>query len=103
MKHLTPAQRQEVWQTGVVKSSGKVPTARTIKGIVERIEQRDSTPPPIPYSKEDVVKIRAGSNSTLRKHDGCWGRSRSLETLVRQTCFSPDELWFLEKVEERYE
>lgn len=67
MKDLTPPQRREVWQTGVVESGGEVPTAKTVKGIVERIKERDNTPPPIPFQVGDVVEICTGS------HNGCWG------------------------------
>lgn len=45
MKDLTSLQRQEVWQTGLAESGGVVPTAKTIKRIVERIKERDTTPP----------------------------------------------------------
>lgn len=47
-----------------------VPTAKTIKGIVERLKQRNTTPPPIPFQEGDVVLIRGLGNSELRKYDG---------------------------------
>lgn len=132
--------------------------AEELQDIVERLHQKDTTLPPIPYQVGSVVEIRAGCNPTLRKHDGMWGiithvgnfsctvhisvrnvnvrckpdemdlvdpkytadiravhqritalmqrddLSRTaiavVETLVRQTCFSPGDLWLLEKIEE---
>lgn len=78
MKDLTPPQRREVWQTGLAESGGKVPTAKTIKGIVETIKERSSTPPPIPYSEGDVVMIRGMGNPELRKFDGRWALALSI-------------------------
>ena len=72
MKHLTKAQRQQAWQAGVAESSGNVPTAKTIKGIVERLQERDATPPPILFTEGDVVLIRGLGNPDLRKYDGQW-------------------------------
>lgn len=71
MKDLTPPQRQEVWQLGVVESGGKVPTAKTVKGIVERLKERDTTPAPIAYKPGDVFLISAKSGE-LKKYAGCW-------------------------------
>ena len=160
LARLEPDSQRQAWNKAVEAAGGNVPSGRIVKGIVERLKERHNTPPLIPYSEGDVVEIRAGVNSTLRKYDGCWGiithvgtwnctvhisvrdvnvqckvdemdkvdkrytaeiravserivalmqrddLSRTaiavLETLVRQTCFSPDDLWFLEKVEERY-
>lgn len=158
LARLKPDQQRQVWQEAVEAAGGKVPSGRVVKGIVERLLERNATPSPISYTKGDVVEIRAGSNSTLRKHNGCWGivthvgifsckvhisvrnvnvqckpdemdpvdpkyttdiravhqritalmqrddLSRTaiavVETLVRQTCFSPGDLWLLEKIEE---
>jgi len=33
--------------------------AKILKAIVERLKSRDTTPPPIPFQKGDVVLIRA--------------------------------------------
>ncbi len=71
MKDLTQDQRREVWQTGVSESDGKVPTARTIKGIVERLKERNTVPPPIPYHEGDVLVIRCQSGE-LKKYSGSW-------------------------------
>ena len=66
-------EQHSVWQEAVEAAGGKVPSGRVVKGIVERLKERNATPPPIPYKEGDVVEIRAGSNSTLRQHNGCWG------------------------------
>lgn len=70
---LEPEVQREVWQQAVEQSGGKVPSGRIVKGIVEKLKERNAIPPPISYKKGDVVEIRAGCNPTLRKHDGCWG------------------------------
>jgi len=71
MKDLTQNQRREVWQSGVSESGGKLPTARTIKGIVERLKERDPPPPALPYHEGDVFVIRSQSGE-LKKYAGCW-------------------------------
>lgn len=70
---LEPDSQRQVWQEAVEAAGGKVPSERIVKGIVERLKERNTTPPHISYTQGDVVEIRAGSNSTLRKHNGCWG------------------------------
>ncbi len=70
---LEPDSQREVWQQAVAQAGGKVPSGRIVKGIVERLKEQDTTPPPIPYQVGLVVEIRARCNPTLRKHDGCWG------------------------------
>ena len=151
---LNPQEQRQVWEEAVEASGGKIPSARVVKGIVERLKERHTIPPLIPFQPGEVVEIGFG------RHSGCWGivthvgtwnctihisvrnvdvqckphemekvapkytveikvvnqrilalmqcdnLSRTViavvETLVRQTCFSPDDLWLLEKLEERY-
>lgn len=78
MKNLTPQQRREIWQTGVAESGGNVPKAKTIKGIVERLQERDATPPPILFTEGDVVLIRGLGNPDLRKYDGQWAIAQGI-------------------------
>lgn len=157
---LESDKQREVWLEAVERANGKVPTGATVKGIVERVKQQDNTPTQPEYSQGDVVEIRSGGTSSLRKYDGLWGiithvgswsyqvhislrgvniqckgmelervdekytadiRAVSdriialcmrddlattalavLEALARKTCFTPDDIWFLERVEERY-
>lgn len=69
---LNPEEQREVWQQAVEEAGGKLPSGRIVKGIVERLKQRDVTPPPVPYSPGDVVMIRGAGNPELRKYDGQW-------------------------------
>lgn len=158
---LESDKQREVWLEAVERANGKVPTGATVKGIVERVKQQDNIPTQPEYSQGDVVEIRSGGSSSLRKYDGMWGiithvgswsyqvhislrgvdiqckamdlervdekytadiRAVSdriialcmrddlattalavLEALARKTCFTPDDIWFLERVEERYQ
>ncbi len=106
MKDLTPPQRREVWQTGVVESGGEVPTAKIVKAIVERLKSRDTTPPPIPFQKGDVVLIRGLGNSQLRKFDGQWAIALSINeytvTLAVDGKDIPVKPQFLEEVDPKY-
>ncbi len=71
---LSPELQCEIYAQAVVDAGNKVPSRRIVKNNAQQcLKERTATPKPIPYSLNDVVKIRAGSNSTLRKHDGCWG------------------------------
>lgn len=106
MKNLSTAERIEVWQTGVIESDGEVPTAKTIKGIVERLKQRNTTPPPIPFQAGDVVLIRGLGNSELRKYDGKWAIALSINeytvTLALDGKDVPVKPQFLEPVDPKY-
>ncbi|MEM5838684.1 hypothetical protein AAHH59_10170, partial [Pediococcus acidilactici] len=156
LTHLEPDEQYRIWQQAVQESGDRIPSGRTIKVIVERSQESDTTSAPVVYHKGDVVEIYAGDNLSLRRHNGYWGiityagssnfivhisvkgvnvqckhqemkkidsnytvdiRAISdrivafmqhadlsslviavLETLGRQTNFSPDDLWFLEQL-----
>jgi len=106
MKDLTPPQRREVWQTGVVESGGQVPTAKTVKGIVERLKERDTTPPQIPFQQGDVVLIRGLGNPELKKYDGQWAVALAINeysvTIGLDSKDIPVNPKFLEPVEPKY-
>jgi hypothetical protein len=44
MTKLEPQQQQEVWQSAVEASGGKVPTGRVVKDVVQRIMERTRVP-----------------------------------------------------------
>lgn len=106
MKHLTKPQRQQVWQTGVAKSGGNVPTAKTIKDIVERLKERDTAPPPISYQEGDVVLIRGLGNPDLRKHDGQWAIAQRINEYTVTVALAGKDMsvkpQFLEQVDPKY-
>lgn len=106
MKDLTPAQRREVWQTGVVESGGEVPTAKTVKAIVERLKKRDITPAPIPFQEGDVVLIRGMGNPELRKFDGRWALALAINEYTITVALDGKDLavkpHFLEEVDPKY-
>lgn len=68
---LQPDLRIEVWQQAVQAAGGKVPSGRIVKGVVERLMERDCIPTPIPYKLNDVFLISAASGE-LKKYSGCW-------------------------------
>lgn len=71
---LEPDKQPDAWIELVKRTGGKkVPPARTIREIVQEVQERNNTPPPILYSKGSVVEIRNRVNSDLRKYSGCWG------------------------------
>jgi hypothetical protein len=71
MTKLEPHQQQEVWVKAVEQSGGKVPPARIVKDVVQRIIER--TQVPNTYQLGEVCQILAKDNPELRGEGGCWG------------------------------
>jgi len=67
---LEPDLQQEAWQLSVEEASGKVPTGKFVKDIVQRIRER--TRVPNPYRIQQVCQIVAKDNPELRGKSGCW-------------------------------
>ncbi|MBC1220967.1 hypothetical protein GNF10_29965 [Nostoc sp. UCD121] len=68
---LEPSQQQEVWRQAVEQAGGKVPPARIVKDVVQRIMER--TKVPNTYQIGEVCQILAKDNPELRGKGGCWG------------------------------
>jgi hypothetical protein len=68
---LEPQQQQEAWQTAVEEAGSKVPPARIVKDVVQRIMER--TQVPNTYQIGEVCQILAKDNPELRGKGGCWG------------------------------
>ncbi|MBD2511875.1 hypothetical protein H6G91_32335 [Nostoc muscorum FACHB-395] len=68
---LEPSQQQEVWRQAVEQAGGKVPPARIVKDVVQRIVER--TKVPNTYQIGEVCQILAKDNPELRGKGGCWG------------------------------
>ncbi len=71
MTKLEPQEQQEVWRQAVEQASGKVPTGRIVKDVVERIMER--TKAPNPYHIGEVCLLIAKDNPDLRGKGGNWG------------------------------
>lgn len=67
---LEPEQQWEVWQTAVEEAGGKVPSARVVSDVVQRIMER--TKAPNPYGVGEVCQIIAKDNPDLRGKGGNW-------------------------------
>jgi hypothetical protein len=81
---LEPQQQREVWCEAVTESGGKVPSARVVSDIVQRIRERSRVP--ISYRVGDVVEIIVKENPELRGLGGCWAivsEVREFSVLVR--------------------
>ncbi|MEH1962134.1 MAG: hypothetical protein V7L05_20095 [Nostoc sp.] len=68
---LEPQEQWEVWQTAVELAGGKVPPARIVKDVVQRIMER--TKVSNTYQTGEVCQILAKDNPELRGKGGCWG------------------------------
>ncbi|MEH2178724.1 hypothetical protein [Nostoc sp.] len=68
---LEPQQQQQAWQLSVQEASGKVPTGRIVKDVVQRI--MDHKKVPNTYEIGEVCQIIAQDNPELRGKSGCWG------------------------------
>ena len=103
---LEPDKQRELWQQAVKAAGGKVPSARIVKGIVERLKEKDTTPPPIPYQVGDVVLIRGLGNPELRSSDGQWAIIMAVNeysvTLAVDGKDIPVKPQFLEEVDPKY-
>ncbi|BAZ33856.1 hypothetical protein NIES4074_63700 (plasmid) [Cylindrospermum sp. NIES-4074] len=67
---LEPQQQIEVWQRAVEEAKGKVPSARIVTDVVQRIMER--TKIPNTYQVGEVCQILVKDNPDLRGKGGCW-------------------------------
>lgn len=70
LAQLEPQQQIEVWQRAVQKAGGKVPSARIVTDVVQKIMER--TRIPNTYQIGEVCQILAKDNPELRGKGGCW-------------------------------
>ncbi|MBN3907339.1 MAG: hypothetical protein HWQ35_12475 [Nostoc sp. NMS1] len=68
---LEPQQQVKVWQRAVHEAGGKVPSARIVTDVVQKIMER--TRIPNTYQLGEVCQILAKENPELRGKGGCWG------------------------------
>ncbi|MHC5755417.1 MAG: hypothetical protein ACYTXF_33210 [Nostoc sp.] len=68
---LEPQQQVKVWQRAVHEAGGKVPSARIVTDVVQRIMER--TKVPNSYQIGEVCQIVVKDNPELRGKGGCWG------------------------------
>ncbi|MHC5747381.1 MAG: hypothetical protein ACYTXT_37000 [Nostoc sp.] len=68
---LEPQQQVKVWQRAVHKAGGKVPSARIVTDVVQKIIER--TRIPNTYQIGEICQILAKDNPELRGKGGCWG------------------------------
>ncbi len=68
---LEPQQQVKVWQRAVQEAGGKVPSARIVTNVVQKIMER--TKVPNTYQLGEVCQILAKDNPELRGKGGCWG------------------------------
>jgi hypothetical protein len=67
---LEPQQQVKVWQRAVHEAGGKVPSARIVTDVVQKIMER--TKVPNTYQLGEVCQILAKDNPELRGKGGCW-------------------------------
>ena len=67
---LEPQQQVKVWQRAVHEAGGKVPSARIVTDVVQKIIER--TRIPNTYQLGEVCQILAKDNPELRGKGGCW-------------------------------
>jgi len=70
LAQLEPQQQVEVWQRAVQEAGGKVPSARIVTDVVQRIMER--TKVPNTYQLGEVCQIVVKDNPELRGKGGCW-------------------------------
>jgi hypothetical protein len=67
---LEPEQQREVWQEAIIEAGERVPPARIVSDIVQRI--REKNPVPNPFRVGEVCQIIAKDNPELRGKGGGW-------------------------------
>ncbi|NDJ25772.1 hypothetical protein GS682_30145 [Nostoc sp. B(2019)] len=67
---LEPQQQVKVWQRAVHEAGGKVPSARIVTDVVQKIMER--TKVPNTYQLSEVCQILVKDNPELRGKGGCW-------------------------------
>jgi hypothetical protein len=67
---LSKNEQVEIWQQAVSEAGGKVPPARVVKSVVDRI--REKNPVPNPWRIGEVAEILVKENPDLRGRGGCW-------------------------------
>lgn len=101
-----PDEQCQVWQEAIEQAGGKLPSGRIVKGIVERLKERNTTPRPIPHNVGDVVLVRGMGSPDLRKHNGRWAIALSINeytvTLAVNGLDVAVKPHFLEEVDPRY-
>lgn len=70
LAQLEPQQQVEVWQRAVQEAGGKVPSARIVTDVVQKIIER--TQVPNSYQIGEVCQILVKDNPELRGKGGCW-------------------------------
>lgn len=70
LTNLKPEQQREVWQQAVSEAGDKVPSARVVKSVVDRI--REKNPVPNPWRVSSIAEILVKDNPELRGRGGCW-------------------------------
>ncbi|WP_226889482.1 hypothetical protein [Nostoc sp. MG11] len=70
MTKLEPQQQRQVWQQAVEQAGNKIPSARIVSDVVQRIIER--TKVPNTYQIDEVCQILVKDNPELRGKGGCW-------------------------------
>ncbi|MBE9211056.1 hypothetical protein IQ244_32145 [Nostoc sp. LEGE 06077] len=70
LAQLEPHQQIKVWQRAVQEAGGKVPSARIVTDVVQKIMGR--TKVPNTYQIGEVCQILVKDNPDLRGKGGCW-------------------------------
>ena len=91
LANLEPDQQCLLWQQAVEEAGGKVPSFRIVKGVVERLKERDTIPPAIPYRVGDVLQIVAKIGE-LRRYDGCWAIATDINEYTLDVCVHDGEV-----------
>ncbi len=67
---LEPHQQVEAWTEAVSQVGGKVPPARIVKEVVDKMQQPNKVPNP--WREGEVAQIIIKGNPDLRGKGGCW-------------------------------
>lgn len=77
LTNLEPDEQRQVWQEAVERSGGKVPSGRTVEGIVERLKEKPLLQLTISFKRGHVF-ILQGLTGTERRYNDCWAITREV-------------------------
>jgi len=104
---LEPDEQRFVWEEAVKAAGGKLPSGRIVKGIVERLKEKQLSPATDFYNVGDIFTLK-GLSAVERKYNGCWAiaivvNEFTLEVEVYDTVLTvkPDDLNRIDSSDER--
>ena len=77
LTNLEPDEQRQLWEQAVEAAGGKVPSGRTVKGIVERLKEKPVLQLSITYKRGDAFTLQRLIGAEHR-YNRCWAITREI-------------------------